>query len=139
MSLQLVVGKSYNFETYAPELLGSGFKSAVVTAIMDYNTALKERDITGIHQTVYGYLPSGTPESPSATVYIRLKLPSGTYTVLGYSWIKAETIEEVASATINVAIYGVAAEDTERVRNIIALAGYTDFVVDFNPLVVVEN
>ena len=133
------IGKSYNFETYASNLLGTNFKSVLISAKMDYNLAIKERDITGAHQQVLPYLPTGTVEDASKNTYIRVKLPTGEYTILSDAWIRQDTIQEVGSETIDIVVYGGSTELATRIRDMLALMNLTDFTVNIRSQPIIQN
>ncbi len=133
MFVPFEIGKSYNFETWAPSLIGAQYKAALVMAIMDYNTAIKERDVTAAHKSIYGYLPPGTPNDAAATPYIRIKLPSGIVTILALTWIKENTIELVDSGQIHVTVSDVAPSDVTKIRDQLVLAGYNNFNIEYVP------
>lgn len=137
--MSLEVGKSYNFETYATALLGTAYKGVTVEALMNYTTALKERDVTATHHQIFASLPSGTPDDPEATLYVKLKLPSGVFTILGMSWIKLDTVEEVGSWIIDARIYDVTQEDVVRIRDTLALAGYGHIALELTTLARVDT
>lgn len=131
MSMLLEVGKTYNFETHVPTLLGAGYRGVTVVAIMDYYTAIKERDVTALHRTLFGSLPSGTPDDPAATNYVRMKLTTGDFVIMGYSWIKEDTIVMVESGSVKVEVFGTNPDDVTRIRDILALAGYNSFNISY--------
>lgn len=115
----------YDFDMYAPAVLGASYKGATVLAIMDRETAAKEIDPMAVHVSVYPYLPAGTPNDPSAYDYIKIKTTAGITTILGIPWIKADTVTTVESRTITAKITGVAAGDLPRVRNALIQNGFT--------------
>lgn len=131
MSMLFEVGKTYNFETHVPTLLGAGYRGVTVVAIMDYGTAIKERDVTALHRTLYGSLPSGTPDDPAATNYLRLKMTTGDYIIMGYSWIKEDTIAMVESGQVSVQIFDTNPDDVTRIRDILVLAGFNSLNIEY--------
>ena len=124
------IGNTYNFNTRAPAVLGSLFKNATILGIVDYNTASTYINIDVMQRTIYPLLPQGTPDNPKKYTYLLIQAESGQKTVLAYQWIDENTIAEVSSATIIVTLPNVNATDAERIRDSLALLGFTGFTID---------
>lgn len=114
----------YNFDMYAPALLGASYKSVTVLAVMDRETAARDIDPQALHVQVFPYLPAGTPNDPNGYDYVKIKTPAGNTTVVGIPWIKADTIVSVESRTITVQIANVNAGDVPRVRDALVQNGF---------------
>ena len=114
----------YSFNLYPSPILGSGFKNVTVQAILDYSTALGFADIEALHENVFQYLPSGTPNRPQDFDYLLLRTDSGATTVIGVPWIIEESIQLIESLTMNVTIEGVSTADGERIRACLSQNGY---------------
>lgn len=117
--------KTYNFNTYAPAILGATFQSATVLGIFDYTTATRYISPETKNFNVYPYLPVGTTDDPKKYTYILLKGRSGELTVLAKEWIDQTTIVLVTSATITVTVTEASIEDATRIRDSLILLGLT--------------
>jgi hypothetical protein len=121
---QFALRKVYNFDMYAPGVLGASFKNATVLALMDRKEANRFIDTQGLHTQVYAELPAGWPNSPEAYDYVKIKTSAGLETVLGLAWIKADSVELVESRVITATVSGVGAGDLPRVRQALRANGF---------------
>lgn len=124
--------KVYSFDVYPTSVLGSNFKNVTVLAVMDQEMANKEIDTQALHIQVYPSLPNGTPNQADGYNYVKIRTPANTTTILGMAWIKEDTIEEIASVTINVKLGNVTASDVTRIRNALVQNGFNNLIVSID-------
>lgn len=90
---KLPIGATVSFETYAPEILRTVHKQAVVVAHIDADSA---RQMGGSpyeqHAAIFPRLPAGTPATADEYLFLKLRLLNGQYDFVGLPWIKPETI-----------------------------------------------
>lgn len=127
--MNLEVRKTYNFEVWPAVLLGTGFKACTVVAGMTAVMAQQFADIGALHAQVFPYLPSGTPNNPNAYDYVMVKTSTGQNVVLGYPWIKEDTIVEVSAVSIEILVTEVTTEDVTRLRDVLKQNGYSNFTL----------
>lgn len=84
----LDIGSSYNLALYASAVLGSGYSSAMLAAKLDYKTAAKQADVTGLHAKVLSQLPVGTPVSAASLLYMKFITTAGAEVILAQNWIQ---------------------------------------------------
>lgn len=126
--------KTYDFEVYAPSVLGTTFKRIEILGYFPYETAiLLNGELGPMHAEVYstGNLPIGTPNDPRMYNYYRIKKPDGTTTYLGEPWIDQSSIVEVESKTAIVTLPNVSTTDLIRLRDMFKQAGFVDFDIAF--------
>lgn len=123
------VMKTYNFRLLGTYYNNSEIKGAKVLCILDYDTARLLVDADAIHAAVYRDLPAGTANDARKYSYIKVKLPNDNVAVYGVPWVSETSIEEVESITINIAISNLNTSDVQRVKNALAVNGFTDVVV----------
>jgi hypothetical protein len=126
---QFQLRQVYNFDLYAPDVLGAGFKGAQVMGLIDRETANKYIDTQAMHIQIFPQLPVGWPNNANAYDYVKIKTSAGNIVVLGLAWIKTESVELVGSQTITVAIANVAADDIPRVRNALIANGFANLAI----------
>jgi hypothetical protein len=127
--LNLNVGTRYNFDVYAPGIMGE-FKNVTVLGKIDASMANRDTDIHALHVQVFPYLPAGTPNDPTKYDYFIVRNESGSRTVLGEAHIRPETVDEVNSKRINVLVGGsVTTADVPRVRAALVSNGFTDLEI----------
>lgn len=119
----------YNFDVYASDILGAGFKNARVLAIMDRETANREIDTQALHIQIYPQLPNGWPNTPDAYDYVKILTSANNTTILGLAWIKADSVELVGTRVITVNIGNVNNSDIPRVRNALIQNGFTNLQI----------
>lgn len=108
---------TYSFDVYPTAFIGNNYKNVYVMGILTREMAEKEIDTAAMHIQVYNTLPTGTPNSPDAYDYVKLKFPDGSTRTIGLAWIKAETVELTDARTITVKIGNAMASDVARIRN----------------------
>lgn len=127
--------KTYDFETYAPSVLGTAFKRVEILGSFPYETAiaLSSVELHSLHAEIYslGRLPSGTPDDPRRYDYYRIKKADGSITIIGEPWIDQSTIVEVTSGVAVVTIPKMTASDVIRIRDMFTQAGIVDFQIEF--------
>lgn len=126
--------KTYDFETYAPNVLGTVFKRIEILGYISYETAIALMgELTPLHAAVFstGNLPIGTPDDPRQYDYYRIKKPDGSITCIGEPWIDQSTIVEVTTGTTVVTIPKTSTSDLIRLRDMFKQAGIVDFDLKF--------
>lgn len=126
--------KTYDFEVYAPSVLGTTFKRIEILGYFAYETAiLLAGELEPMHAEVYstGNLPTGTPNDPRQYNYYRIKKPDGSITTLGEPWIDQSSIVEVQSKTAVVTLPNMSTTDLIRLRDMFTQAGFVDFDIKF--------
>jgi len=108
MSTQYQIGSTYSFSVYPVAQLGNNFQNIQVLALLDATTVQQLGvDIWAMHKNIYPTLPAGTPNDPTQFQYLRIKLQSGTSTIIAIPWINDSTVELVSAQTLDVKIYNV--------------------------------
>ena len=59
----LSIGTVYSFQTLAPAILGQRIANAKLTAIVDYNTAIRYVNVVSQYSNIMPHLPTGTPRN----------------------------------------------------------------------------
>lgn len=126
--------KIYDFETYAPNVLGTSFKRVEILGYFPYETAVVfQPDLQPIHAAVVssGNLPVGFPNDPRQYNYYRIKKPDGSITVIGEPWIDPTSIVEVQVSNAVVNIPNVSTSDLARITVMLKQAGFVNFEIAF--------
>ncbi len=126
----LDINGTYNFETYAPVWLGAKFKNAKLTAIMDYNLAVKFFNPSSHQANVYPSLPIGTPRDHTKYTYYHFRTQNGTEAVFAKEWINMSSVELVTGNTIQVTIFQTTNQDIKNIRELLVSAGYNSISLD---------
>lgn len=127
--------KSYDFETYVPNILGTAFKQVQILGYFPYETAIALfGEIDPLHAEIFstGRLPVGTPDDPRQYNYYRIKKQDGSITVIGEPWIDQASIVEVTSGTATVILPKVTTTDMIRLRDTLKQSGFVDFQISFS-------
>ncbi len=99
----LEIGVSYQFSLHASAILGAGYESAAVAALLDHDSAQRLQDVDGIHASVLSLLPLGTPADPSRLTYVKLKVAENEWRVLALNWIAHQPVA-LTSESVTVVI-----------------------------------
>lgn len=124
----------YDFETYAPSILGTGFKRVEILGHMPYVTAIVlDQDLNSRHAEIFslGTLPTGTPNDARQYDYYRVKKMDGSIVMIGEAWIDVDSIVESDVKNAVVTIKNVTASDMTNVRTALVQAGLSDFEIKF--------
>ena len=124
----LDIGSTYNFTLLAPGILTAGYNSAVVSAVLDYATAITLADVTGLHAAALNVLPSGTPASPAGLIYYKLTTNIGETAVIAQNWIATPPVLVQATTAI-FTISNISTADVPTITNLLKANGFQSFVV----------
>lgn len=127
MSVQekLIPKNTVSFSVYPTAVLPSAYKNVLVLGIIDDTTARAlGLSVEEKHVNVYNSLPVGTPDDPTAYMYVRIQHPSGVTEILGLPWIRESTIISLNFNTIHATISDVGPDDYEHILAVLASAGY---------------
>jgi len=124
---QLTIGKIYSFDVYAPNILTNEFQNVTMMANLDYETAKILRNVEATHKQIWNAISRpGVPDNPEAYSYIRVKTQSGAAVVLGFPWIREESITSIAADVMDVVIGEVTAADMPLVVQALASNGFNN-------------
>lgn len=124
------IGATINFEVYPNEVLGSGFKSLVIEAIVDHETTkFFKLDPAALHAQVYSRLPVGTPNDYRSYSYLKLRHPNGEVQCIGIPWIRLDTVAVVTTQTVVAKVFNAATADLEQIRLLLVAAGYDNIEI----------
>ena len=116
---------TYNFTTYAPAVIGGGFKRVKVVGIVDYDTAKKYQNVDLIQRQIFSRLPVGTPDRASNYSYLLVEDGNGLRHVIAYPWIIPDTVVKVTTVDLQVRVRGTDDTDMARLRNVLNSMGYS--------------
>lgn len=128
MSFSLSIKSVYDFTLRAGTLLGYGYKSATVLALLDYDSANAIEDITPIHNSVYSQLAPGTPRSPKDLTYVKIRASTGETRVLAMDWIAFQPVL-VVSTTVQVTVANISLSDVPLLRQVLVQNGFTQIQI----------
>lgn len=127
--MNLQIGKTYTFNTFAPSILGTTIKNAKLKAILDYESVNKIEAVILKHRSIYPLLPAGTIDNPESYTYYHFQSESGEKIVIAEPWIVESTIEVVEHINLQITLPGVSLTDSVRVRNALNAMGYTNYTI----------
>lgn len=121
------VGAHYTFDTIAPAILGARIKNAKVQAVVNFDFANTVGNMTLEHHRMRAYMPAGSAfDDPSAFSYLIVQTETGSRMAIAYPWIKEATIAKITTTAATITVIGVDASDLVKIRNVLALAGYSN-------------
>lgn len=105
MTTQYQIGSTYSFNVYPVAQLGNNFQNVKALALLDASTVQQLGvDIWAMHKNIYPSLPAGTPNDPTQFQYLRIKLQSGTSTIVAIPWIDDSSVTLVSAKTLQVTL-----------------------------------
>lgn len=128
MAVTPQLGKTYNFKTLAPVILGSEFKNQKVIGIFNSTEAMKYSDI----QTTYALVVKEVSNLPKINdlTFLLFESLEQHKTILALEYLELNSITEVATFDLSIIIRNASAEDTTIITNALKELGYIDFKID---------
>lgn len=123
------IGKTVNFNTLAPAVLGGSRKNVTVTAVLDLSTALLFDDVRAKHTRLQGQIPD-LPASASLYMYIKVTYTTGATEVLGVPWIDLNSMEVVSEQDLVVRIKRKTLSTETTVRQALLQNGIDEFTIE---------
>lgn len=131
--LDFTVGKTYNFQTYSPAVLGLTHKAMKCTGELSFDDVIRlYPNVIETFKAVYVDLPFGTVNNAKLATYFIFKNENGNSTYFADIWIKPETVIEVMrqTHTYRIADAGLTNADIQRIMRILNAAGYSNITYE---------
>lgn len=122
------INKVYNFNTLAPDILGSRYEGFKVKSMMTAEEAMKYRDIYTLHQNLVPAI-TGLPINAGDCVFMLLESKDKETTILAIEYIDPASITLVETINIRVELLDVSTDDLAVVTSRFKELGYTNMVV----------
>ena len=129
MAIPFELNATYNFNTYAPSILGSEIKNALILGVFDYSVASQFASPDTKHVQIFPFLPVGTIDDPKKYTYILFKSESGTKEVFALQWIDQATITKKTALTITIMVTGAQSGDERIIRDSLILLNFKTFSI----------
>ena len=128
MAVTPQLGKTYNFKTLSPVILGSEYKNQKVIGIFNSTEAMKYGDI----QTTYALVSKEISTLPKINdlTFILFESLDQDKTILALEYLDVNTIVEVTTFNLNIVVNNASTEDTSIITNMLKELGYTNFTID---------
>ena len=128
MAVTPQLGKTYNFKTLSPVILGSEYKNQKVIGIFNSTEAMKYGDI----QTTYALVSKQISTLPKINdlTFILFESLDQDKTILALEYLDVNTIVEVTTFNLNIVVNNASTEDTSIITNMLKELGYTNFTID---------
>ena len=128
MAVTPQLGKTYNFKTLSPVILGSEYKNQKVIGIFNSTEAMKYGDI----QTTYALVSKQIATLPKINdlTFVLFESLDQDKTILALEYLDVNTIVEVTTFNLNIVVNNASTEDTSIITNMLKELGYTNFTID---------
>lgn len=128
MAVTPQLGKTYNFKTLSPVILGSEYKNQKVIGIFNSTEAMKYGDI----QTTYALVSKQISTLPKINdlTFILFESLDQDKTILALEYLDVNTIVEVTTFNLNIVVNNASTEDTSIITNMLKELGYINFTID---------
>lgn len=128
MAVTPQLGKTYNFKTLSPVILGSEYKNQKVIGIFNSTEAMKYGDI----QTTYALVSKQISTLPKINdlTFILFESLDQDKTILALEYLDVNTIVEVTTFNLNIVVNNASTEDTSIITNMLKELGYTNFTIN---------
>lgn len=122
------INKVYNFNTLAPNILGSYYSLMKVKSILSADKAAKIEDVYNLNSKLVSVIP-GLSNDPSDNEYILFENSDGTERIFAYEWLNEETITEATNTNIKVTIANRDTTDVAVIKQALIALGYTNLEI----------
>ena len=128
MAVTPQLGKTYNFKTLSPVILGSEYKNQKVIGIFNSTEAMKYGDI----QTTYALVSKQISTLPKINdlTFVLFESLDQDKTILALEYLDVNTIVEVTTFNLNIIVSNASTADTSIITNMLKELGYTNFTID---------
>lgn len=123
------IGKVYTFNTKSPVFLGAVIERAKLKSIVDIDVARTMTPIDQLWAQIYPTLPTGTPNTPKASIYYVFEGLNKTRIVVADVWVVESSIQVIEHVTITATIPSASLNDVDVVRLALSAAGLKDFAI----------
>jgi hypothetical protein len=128
----LIINQLYSFSTLAPSILGASYSSVRLVSIMDYASAVQNKNVELLQKQVEPYLLPGTPTDVKKYQFYKFQTRAAVgptpaeYIVVADEWVTTEGFVAVTSVDAVVRINNVdAVADIAIITEQLRLLGYT--------------
>ena len=128
MAVTPQLGKTYNFKTLSPVILGSEYKNQKVIGIFNSTEAMKYGDI----QTTYALVSKQISTLPKINdlTFVLFESLDQDKTILALEYLDVNTIVEATTFNLNIIVSNASTADTSIITNMLKELGYTNFTID---------
>lgn len=118
-------------------ILSTAFKACKVLALLDFDTVRQlGGDPAARHNLVFPYLPKPAIDDPTAYLYAKLQLPSGTIDYIGLTWIDPKTIKTRQNNQITLIFADRSPDDLQMIIDACSANGYKPTTVKLDETVI---
>ena len=122
------IGKTYNFTTLAPDVLGGEYRAMKVISMMTATEAVKYRDIYTLHSSLIDHIPN-LPTDANDCVFVLFENQDKIKIVLALEYIDINSIELVETTNIEIKLFNTNTDDLAIIRSRLLELGYTNFTI----------
>lgn len=122
--------KTYNFRTLAPSILGVGYRNAKLTAIVDYEEAIRRDTVDHRFKTIFPVLDPKPVNDPTIYNYYVFSTEQGSSVVLCEAWIDQASIVEVTGENYRISIRNTDSTTINKVRAALVALKVSDFEIE---------
>lgn len=125
----LNVNSYYELSLFNNPILGTVLKGLQFQALMNYQSALKIKNVEALSKQIYPYLPDGTPSDHTKYTFYHFKKDDVDYVIASY-WILPGKIIESKGQQALITINDISNEDLALVRDQLSYLGL-NFEIDY--------
>lgn len=116
------IGKTYNFNTLAPVIIGDLQEMMKVLSIMSFDEAIKQYDVVTLHENVRHHINANLLVND--LTFILFKCSDGTKKIIPLEYINSNSIVEVEKVKIIIELEAINNEDLQIIKETLINAGY---------------
>jgi len=125
--MPFLINQMYDFDTYAPTILGGHYTNMKVKGIVSFDDAIKHADVATIHESVKAVIP-GLPPTPNDLIFIIFVDTTGAEVTICKDYINP-AITQVTTININISINGISSALEPVINLRLQELGISNFVI----------
>lgn len=114
----------------APAILGQRISNVKLTAIVDYNTAIRYVNVVSQYSNIMPHLPSGTPRNMQKYTYYVFETQNGETKVFADVWIDNASITEVTGNILKIIVYNADSAAAQAVKDFLLERGHNQISIE---------
>lgn len=130
MSVNLVINKTYSFETLVPSILGASYSNMKLLEVKA-GRQVTEYDVATRHKHLRPSIPN-LPVDPSNMLFYKFQdLNTKQYLVIPMEYVESDSIKEIKTTNLQIRIPNITTDDIDIIRQTLSELGYLNCEISY--------
>lgn len=119
----------YNFQTHGSPIIISEFKNALLTGIVDFQTASKYENVVALNEAIRPLLNANVDRDYTKYTYYLFSTTDNKTHVIANQWINQATVVKTQNKDMVIKVLNISIDESERIRRVIASMGHDSLII----------